>query len=126
MKIKGVHHIKLTVSNLVRSKNFYQKLPGFRIVANYPNFIMFFNGYFYLGLTDHEGKIDQSAFSEFNAGLDHASFEVDSKQDLDDAVKFFDKEGIIHGRIRKLSNGLRVLTFRDPDNIQLELCWREK
>jgi hypothetical protein len=53
-------------------------------------------------------------------GLDHVSFEVKSKEDLEEAVKIYG------GKIKKLSNGLCVLAFRDPDNIQLELCWKEK
>ena len=124
--ILGIHHLKLTVSNLERSKRFYQKFPVFKIVAEYPGFVMFFNGHFYLGLTDHKGKVKKSRFSEFEAGLDHVSFTVESKNDLLDAIKFFDKEKIPHGKIERLSNNLNVLAFRDPDNIQLELSWRKK
>jgi len=126
MKIKNIHHIELTVGDLGISKDFYSKLPDFKIVAKYPNFIMFFNGYFYLGITDHHGKTEGKKFSELNLGLDHVSFEVETKIDLTKAIKFFDKEGINHAEIKKLSNNLYVLAFRDPDNIQLELCWKEK
>lgn len=126
MIIKGIHHIKLTVTDLGKSRKFYQKLPGFKIVAKHPGFIMFFNGHFYLGLTDHKGKVNKGRFNEFNVGMDHVSFEVESRKDLDGALIFFDKEKIKHGEIEKLSNDLYVLAFRDPDNIQLELSWKEK
>jgi catechol 2,3-dioxygenase-like lactoylglutathione lyase family enzyme len=120
MKILGIHHIELTVSDLKRSRGFYEKLPGFKVVAEYPNFIMFFNGHFYLGLTDHKQKLREKVFREANVGLDHVSFEVKSKEDLDKAAKIYG------GEIKKLSNGLYILAFRDPDNIQLEFCWKEK
>ncbi len=120
MDILGIHHLELTVKNLERSREFYQKLPGFKVVAEYPNFIMFFNGYFYLGLTDHKEKQTTDSFKETNVGLDHVSFEVKSKEDLEEALKIYG------GEINKLSNGLFVLAFRDPDNIQLEFCWKEK
>jgi glyoxylase I family protein len=120
MKVLGIHHIELTVSDLKRSREFYEKLPGFKVVAEYPNFIMFFNGHFYLGLTDHKGKQTTQSFAETNVGLDHVSFEVKSKEDLEEAAKIY------KGEIKKLSNGLYVLAFRDPDNIQLEFCWKEK
>lgn len=125
-KIKNIHHIELTVSNLILSKKFYSKILGFKIVAEYPNFVMFYTGSFYLGLTDHKGQIQEKKFSEFNVGMDHLSFEVDSKEDLGKAIELFDRNNIPHGEIKKLSNNLYVLAFRDPDNIQLELAYKEK
>ena len=123
-KIKRVHHIKLTVSDLKKSELFYSKLPGFKKVADHDGFVMFFNGYFYLGLTDHKGKHSKDRFDEFRTGLDHISFEVSSKEDLNEAVKFFDSENIPHGDIEKLTNDTHILVFRDPDNIQLELSFK--
>lgn len=125
MRIKGIHHIELTITELNRSKKFYLKLPGFKIVAEYPDFVMFYNGFFYLGLTTHKGKA-KTKFDETVTGLDHISFMVESKQDLDEAIIFFDKEKISHGKIKKLSNNTFVLAFRDPDNIQLELSWKKE
>ncbi|MBI4058250.1 VOC family protein, partial [Candidatus Gottesmanbacteria bacterium] len=115
-----------TVSDLEKSKIFYTKLPGFKVVAQHPNFIMLYNGFIYLGLTDHENKQLEKRFDEKNVGLDHVSFEVASRTDLFEASKFFKKENIDHGEIQQLSNGLFVLAFRDPDNIQLELSWRNR
>ncbi len=124
--INKIHHIKLTVKNLEISKKFYESLPGFKCVANYPDFIMFSVGNFYLGLTTHSGKSSMESFSEFRIGLDHISFDVKSKQDLETALGFFNKNKIPHGKIDKLSNDLLILPFRDPDNIQLELCYKEQ
>lgn len=121
-----MHHIELTISDLKKSTDFYSKLPGFKIVARHPNFIMFFNGNFYLGLTDHKDNLKEDKFDETNVGLDHVSFLVKNRQDLDEAVRFFNREEIEHGEIKKLSNNLYVLAFRDPDNIQLELCWKQQ
>lgn len=125
MKIRAVHHIKLTVSDLEKSKQFYAKLPGFKVVAYHPDFIMFSCGNFYLGLTTHLGELTLEKFSEHNVGLDHIAFEVSSKNDLDEALEFFEKEKIEHGEIKELSNGTCVLSFRDPDNIQLEFAYKE-
>jgi catechol 2,3-dioxygenase-like lactoylglutathione lyase family enzyme len=100
-KINKIHHIKLTVKNLDVSKKFYESLPGFRCVANYPDFIMFSAGNFYLGLTTHLGKPSTELFSEFRIGLDHISFDVKSKQDLERAVVFLTK---IRFRTERLIN----------------------
>jgi catechol 2,3-dioxygenase-like lactoylglutathione lyase family enzyme len=122
-KINKIHHVELTVRNLEISKKFYESLPGFKSVAEYPDFVMFSVGDFYLGLTTHNKPKD--IFEETITGLDHVSFEVGSRQDLDSAISFFDTNNIKHGEIKKLSNDLWVLAFRDPDNIQLELCYKQ-
>ena len=122
--IKNIHHIKLTVSDLARSLEFYSQFPGFKLVADKPHFKMFYNGHFYLGLHDHEGNQKEKRFDEKNVGMDHLSFAVSSQEDLNSAIKFFDEHNIPHGEIETLSNGTHILSFRDPDNIQLELAFR--
>lgn len=123
-KINGIHHIEITVTNLQRSKIFYSKLPGFKLVAEYPHFVMFDTKEFKFGLTDHNLNIKTNKFDEMNVGLDHVAFSVSTKKDLVNALSFFEIESIPHGEIKKLSNGTFVLSFRDPDNIQLELAYR--
>ena len=123
-KISKIHHIKLTVRDLGVSKGFYGALPGFKCVAEYPDFVMFSAGNFYLGLTTHN-KVT-GAFDETVTGLDHVSFEVAAEEELRDALVFFKEKQIKHGEIEKLSNGLQVLVFRDPDNVQLELAYKPK
>lgn len=125
MKIRGIHHIKLTVRDLGISKEFYVRVFGLSVVAQYEDFVMLFGGSFYLGLTTHKGNLDQKMFNERNVGMDHVAFEVESLRDLEVAVALFDREKIPHGEITKLSNGMLVLAFRDPDNVQLELAWKE-
>ena len=58
----------------------------------------------------------------FRVGLDHISFSVPARPDLDAAVKLFDERGVPHGPIRELASfGLAFLAFFDPDGIALEL-----
>jgi glyoxylase I family protein len=125
MKIIGIQHIELTVSDLNRSKDFYSLFPDFKIVASYPNFIMFYAGSFYFGLTDHRSELGEKVFNEKNVGLDHLAFELDSLESLGEAKEFLINNGIVHSEIKKLSNGSYIITFRDPDNIQLEFCYKK-
>jgi len=61
-------------------------------------------------------------FDPDRAGLDHLSFSVASRDDLEQAVRLFDEQGVIHGSITRLpSFGIDMLPFEDPDGIQLEL-----
>jgi glyoxylase I family protein len=61
-------------------------------------------------------------FDPDRVGLDHLSFSVATRADLEQAVRLFDEHGVRHGAITRLpSFGIDVLPFDDPDGIQLEL-----
>jgi catechol 2,3-dioxygenase-like lactoylglutathione lyase family enzyme len=61
-------------------------------------------------------------FGPNRVGLDHVSFAVPSHADLEQAAALFDDHGVTHGEITALpSFGIEVLSFEDPDGIQLEL-----
>jgi glyoxylase I family protein len=65
------------------------------------------------------------AFSEFRNGLDHLEFLVDRRDDLQGWADRLDELGIPHSGVKKLDyTPNAMLTFRDPDNIQLEFFWR--
>lgn len=87
---------------------------------------MLSNGSIILALTpppDPKQAIASDRFNENRVGLDHVSFNVESRGNLDDAIRLFDEQGVLHGEIKDLGAdlGLYVLAFRDPDNIQVEL-----
>jgi catechol 2,3-dioxygenase-like lactoylglutathione lyase family enzyme len=61
-------------------------------------------------------------FDPDRVGLDHLSFGVASYHELEQASRLFDEHGVKHGTITRLpSFGIDVLSFEDPDGIQLEL-----
>ena len=133
--ISGIHHLRLTVTDVTRSRAFYTNLLGFDVAAQMPppndpsydavNAILFggvvlMKGTLLLGLRPVAPRGDR--FDEDRVGLDHLSFSVASRDALEEAVRFLDEHGIAHGQITDLpSFGIYILEFRDPDNIQLEL-----
>jgi glyoxylase I family protein len=65
------------------------------------------------------------AFDEFRAGLDHLEFLVTRRDELDAWATRLDELGIPHSGVKEPSyTANAMLTFRDPDNIQLEFFWR--
>jgi glyoxylase I family protein len=118
-----VHHVALRVTQRDRSIAFYQSLFGFQVVAALPDVTLLSNGSLILGLRDQEQAASRDRFDEFRVGLDHLSFAVASREDLDRAIKTLDQRDVPHGEIEDLGSdfGLYVLALRDPDNIQLEL-----
>jgi catechol 2,3-dioxygenase-like lactoylglutathione lyase family enzyme len=63
-------------------------------------------------------------FDEFHPGLDHLEFLVANRSDLDDWAARLDALGIEHSGIKEpYYTPNAMITFRDPDNIQLEFFW---
>jgi len=135
IEISGIHHLRLTVTDVKRSLEFYQSLLGFEVAAESPppgdpaaeaaypvlwgGVVMIRDGLL-MGLRPVAPAGDR--FEEDRVGLDHLSFNVADRAALDAAARLFDERGVPHGEIRVLEGfAIAVLPFRDPDNIQVEL-----
>lgn len=73
------------------------------------------------------GHLDNSGepFSELRTGLDHLELLVASRRDLDRWAERLDQLGVPHSGVKDLDyTPNAMITFRDPDNIQLEFFWR--
>ena len=130
-----IHHLRLTVTDLDRSRAFYTGLLGFDVAVESPpagdpaaeeaykvlfGGIVMIRGNLLMGLRPMAPSGDR--FDPDRVGLDHLSFSVASRDDLDQALRLFDEHGVAHGAITTLpSFGIDVLPFEDPDGMQLEL-----
>lgn len=77
-----------------------------------------------LCLVGHEDN-KAERFSELHTGLDHLEFLVDRREDLEEWAAKLDRSGIQHSGVKQPEyTPNAMLTFRDPDNIQLEFFWR--
>lgn len=131
----GVHHVRLTVTDIARSREFYTSLLGFEVAVEAPasadpksdpsysvlwGGCVMARGNLLLGLRPVAQAND--SFDPDRVGLDHLSFNVGTRAELDEAVTLFDSRGVKHGEIADLAGfGISVLPFRDPDGVQLEL-----
>jgi glyoxylase I family protein len=135
IELGGIHHLRLTVTDIERSRRFYTELLGFNVAAEAPasgdpksdpsypvlwGGVVMARGNYLLGLRPVAAKGD--TFDEDRVGLDHLSFSVESRAALDEAIRLLDERHVPRGEVRELTSfGICVLPFRDPDNIQLEL-----
>ena len=120
----GVHHLRLTVSDADRAREFYTTVLNFQVAVPLSNGYLLSNGSVLLGIgSAPEQATSGDRFDENRVGLDHLSFSVRSRQALDEAARVLDEHGIPNGGVKDLGAdfGLYILAFRDPDNIQLEL-----
>jgi len=131
----GIHHLRLTVTDLQRSREFYTALLGFEVAAESPpsddpsasevfkilfGGVVLIRGNLLMGLRPVAPSGDR--FDPDRVGLDHLSFGVSSRDDLEQAARVLEEHGVRHGEITSLpSFGIDVLPFEDPDGVQLEL-----
>jgi glyoxylase I family protein len=129
--ITGRIGLILTVRDPIASASWYRRVFGVDVTAQQ---------------TDTEGRIEQiclqdsrSGFTlcllsheqnegaqcnETRIGLDHVEFFVSSEGELDAWASWLDQLGVAHSGVKAPAyTANRMVTFRDPDNIQLELFW---
>jgi len=124
-------HVRLTVTDIDRSRAFYENVFGLPVAFELPadadeetreKLSFLFGGVIYhlgdslLGLR----PVSQDEFNENRTGLDHVSFLVSSKSDLEESAALLDRNSIDHEGIKDIGAGY-ILEFRDPDNIALEI-----
>ncbi len=131
--VTGFAHVRLTVTDVVRSRAFYDAVFGWDVAFEIPpdadeatrealGFL--YGGVIYsfpgglFGLRPVAPGTD--AFSEDRVGLDHLCLSVPSRADLDAAAATLDALGVAHDAVKDLGR-LAILEFRDPDGIALEL-----
>lgn len=128
-----LHHIGLTVTDIEASEAWYARVlglerafveqhnggTGYAVVMHRPGSPLF------LGLDKHQTNGGER-FDEARTGLDHVSFHVAERAELDAWVSHFERLGVTHSGIAEFSEPFpfAVVVFRDPDNIQLELIWQ--
>jgi glyoxylase I family protein len=140
LSLGNVHHIRLTVNDVQRSKAFYTDVLGFQVAMdtlppeddefyavlaeNLQGGVVLINAGTFIGLrpTDVARQEAKDEFDPFRVGLDHLSFNVASRADLEAAAGRLDEAGVPHSDICELVPfGIALLPFKDPDGIQLEL-----
>lgn len=73
-----------------------------------------------VGLVWHEGATER--FDPRVVGLDHLSFAVARREDVDDWARHLDSEGVAHSGAIDVPPGA-ILNFKDPDGIALAIFW---
>jgi len=116
------NHYALTVSNLQRSIEWYERLFESPPVAvsDADNYLaaLWYEPMF--AIHENQHQLEGDVFDEFRIGLDHVAFGCASREEPESwPGARLDALGIEHGEILDRSYG-SGLAFRDPDNIQLE------
>jgi glyoxylase I family protein len=131
----GFAHVRLTVTDIARSKEFYDRLFGWPTAVDNSARVdepgvtesaeEFYGGTVYQtpqGTLFGLRPVGSEAFDADATGLDHVSFAVASRDELEAAASALTEAGIEHGEIIDLADaGIAILSLQDPDDINVEL-----
>jgi glyoxylase I family protein len=125
--LAGYSHLSLTVSDLDKSTEWYKEVLGFNLDSSVQgdgfrrNRLRHPDAGITLTLTAHDAGA-RDRFDERRTGMDHVSFAVPSMDDLLDFQQLFAERGVECSDVKPTVSGAGgIITFRDPDNIQLEV-----
>jgi glyoxylase I family protein len=120
----AITHVAVTVTDLEASAAWYTKVLGTKPVLDDDTgpfrHIVYLVGNTALGLHGFPDLASTEPFNERRPGLDHIAFGVASRDELVEWAARLDGLGVAYSDIVDASYG-SGLSFRDPDNIALEL-----
>ena len=120
----AITHVALTVTDLAASEAWYTQLLGSSPVLDEDTgpfrHIVYSVGGTLLGLHGFPQLNSSEPFDERRPGLDHVAFGCATRAELVEWAEHLDSLGIAHGGVQDAGYG-SGLSFRDPDNIALEL-----
>ena len=124
-EVVGIDHLVLSVSDIARSKDFYDKILGFlgfKLKHDSSGFAGWSNGktLFWIAAADSQGKWRR--YRKGDIGFHHYAFELSSRRDVDELGAFLaknkvtvvDPPGEYYGR------EYYAVYFTDPDGMKLE------
>jgi glyoxylase I family protein len=123
--IAGAHHVAFTVTDADRSAAWYQDLLGMELLFQVDEddvklrVLAHAGTGWIIGIREYPDRPD-GPFDEHRTGLDHLAFTVTSRPELEAWQQELERRDVTYSPIRESPIGT-VITFRDPDNIQLEL-----
>jgi glyoxylase I family protein len=131
----GFAHVRLTVTDIARSKAFYDQVFGWPTAVDASDSVnepgvkespeKFYGGTVYQtpqGTLFGLRPVGSTEFDADHTGLDHVSFAVASRADLESAATALAEAGITCGEVKDLADaGIAILSFQDPDDINVEL-----
>jgi len=123
-----LHHVEIYVSNLEKSRNFYQfLLPqlGYELYQEWPQGFSYIKEQTYLVFVQTEMKYLEHSYHRGHTGLNHLAFHAKSKEQVDQltlalkerqvSILYTDRHPYAGG------NDYYAVFFEDPDRVKLEV-----
>ena len=127
IEIAGMAHVQLTVNDLARALEFYEKVLGYlgmRPAMRFPGGLYMVGGKTAVMITQSSEENRAVRFDQRRIGLHHLCFRARSREDIDEFHRFLLREGvrIVHApEDGPWAPGYYSVLFEDPDGIRLEV-----
>lgn len=127
-QLAGISHVALSVRDRDRSRDWYERMLGFRVLEesrepSFDEWILVHPGSgTVLCLQQHHANRGER-FDPTRTGGDHLGFRVGSRAALDEWASWFAELRVSASPVADRPYG-SVLCFKDPDGFQLELFYR--
>lgn len=118
------HHLTLTVTDLDRSADWYQRALGLEHAADrqgpgWERVLLRSRAGLVIGLTRHDGTGEGDRFDHTRVGLDHLAVHCPDRDAVQAWADHLEAVGIEHDGVTDAPTG-HVLVCRDPDGIPVE------
>ncbi|HEU0130314.1 MAG TPA: VOC family protein [Mycobacteriales bacterium] len=124
--LDGIHHVKIPVTDLVRSREWYERVLGYEVTMEFRDDDGVVRGVG--GQPPGLGEAGLALRQEPGAatglsGFDPIAFGVSDRESIDRWVAQLDAEGVAHSPVIRARIGW-VVSFHDPDGVELRLYSR--
>jgi catechol 2,3-dioxygenase-like lactoylglutathione lyase family enzyme len=127
-ELAGVHHVKVPVTDLARSRRWYEEVFGFQAEVEFPD-----DDGVVRGIAGTVPGLEPSMLAMREnptaatgcAGFDPFSFAVHGREDIEAWIDHLDQLSVEHSTLIEASIGW-LLVFHDPDGMEIHLyTWAE-
>lgn len=122
VEFTGIHHVKLPVSDLARSREWYERVLGYTVKLEFPdaNGVVRGVGGRLPGAGVGIALRQNERAAAGNAGFDPVSFAIADRTAAEAWAAHFDALGVRHSEIRAATHGW-VVDVYDPDGLTIRL-----
>lgn len=115
----GIAHITLTVTNVLKTKRFYEELFQTTFEMDNKNSFSLLKVNIPCWFVQWSQNLEDK-FDEKRVGLDHVAFELKTISELEAVIQRLHEMKIANAGLQRFAGKYPYVAFRDPDNIQTE------
>jgi catechol 2,3-dioxygenase-like lactoylglutathione lyase family enzyme len=123
---QGIAHVTLTVSDIKKTKAFYEELFKVSLKPDNPKSFSLLSVGIPCWFTQWESGDKDDRFDESRVGLDHVAFRLKTLDELEMVVSGLEAMGVTTAGVERFAGKYPYVAFRDPDNIQTEFFINEE
>ena len=123
-----LHHVEINISDLQKSRQFYEYLLptlGYELYQEWSKGFSYKYGETYIVFVQTEEKYLETPYHRGQVGLNHLAFHAQSRKQVDDMTAMLEEQGIpiLYKDRHPYAGGENyyAVFFEDPDRIKLEI-----